>query len=87
MLLLDTWERKLEKNPDIRDDYLETLWAIREAGYLDEYTVLYYGDEAWQVPIEVNVPKFVEWSKNNLGHHKPQKRVIGSWNYAEEIGQ
>ena len=46
MLLLDTWERKLEKNPDIRDDYLETLWAIREAGYLDEYTVHYYGDEA-----------------------------------------
>ncbi len=83
MLLLDTWERKLEKDPDIRDDYLETLWAIREAGYLDEYTVHFYGEEVWQVPIEVNVPKFVEWSKENLGSHKPQKRIIGSWNYAE----
>lgn len=86
MLLLDTWERKLAQNPDVRDDYLETLMAIREAGYLDEYTVHYFGDEVWQVPIEVNVPDFVRWSKQNLAKHRPQKRVIGSWNYAEAEG-
>ena len=84
MLLVDTWERKLEKNPDIRDDYLETLTAIREAGFLDEYTVHYFGDEIWQVPIEVNVDEFVTWQRTNIGRHRPEKRIIGSWNYEDE---
>ena len=81
-LLLDTWERKMAQNPEIHNDYLETLTAIREAGFLDEYTVHYYGDEVWQVPIEVDVDKFVAWKRENLGRHKPEKRIIGSWNYA-----
>lgn len=86
MLLVDTWERKLEQNPEIRDDYLETLAAIREAGFLDEYTVLYFGDDVWQVPIEVNVDEFISWQREHFAGHRPQKRVIGSWNYASEVG-
>jgi hypothetical protein len=85
MLLLDTWERKLAQNPDIRDDYLETLTAIRDAGYLDEYTVHYYGDEVWQVPIEVDVDDFVSWKRDHLGGHKPEKRIIGSWSYSNAM--
>ena len=82
MLLLDTWERRMARNPEIHNDYLETLTAIREAGFLDEYTVHYYGDDVWQVPIEVDVDEFVVWKRENLGRHKPEKRIIGSWNYA-----
>jgi len=84
-LLLDTWERKLAQNPDIRDDYLETLMSIRDAGYLDEYTVRYYGDDGWQVPIEVDVDEFVSWESDHLSGHKPEKRIIGSWSYASAI--
>ncbi len=84
MLLVDTWERKLERNPEIRNDYLETLTAIREAGFLDEYTVHYFGDDIWQVPIEVNVDEFVAWQRAHIGRHKPEKRIIGSWNYASD---
>ena len=87
MLLLDTWERRMAKNPEIHDDYLETLTAIREAGFLDEYTVHYYGDDVWQVPIEVDVDEFVAWKRENLGRHRPEKRIIGSWNYARNTGE
>ena len=86
MLLVDTWERKLEQNSEIRDSYLDTLTAIREAGFLDEYTVHYFGQDAWQVPIEVEVDAFLSWEREHVGPHRPQKRVIGSWNYAAVVG-
>lgn len=86
LLLVETWELKLAQNPDIQDNYLNTLLATREAGFLDEYTVHYFGDDDWLVPIEVDVSEFIAWQRENYDDHRPQKRVIGSWNYASVAG-
>jgi hypothetical protein len=82
-LMLDTWEENLARDPSIRHGYLDDLVRVREAGFLDEYVVNYYGDSEWQVPIEVDVPTFVAWQRDNLRGHKPETRIIGSWNFSE----
>ena len=54
-LMLDTWEENRVENPSIRYEYLDDLVRVREAGFLDEYVVSYYGKSDWQVPVEVDV--------------------------------
>lgn len=79
--LLDTWENQRAEHDDAADPYLDDLLRVREAGFLDEYTVYYFGRKHWQVPAEVNVDDFRQWQRTNLRRHKPQTRLIGSWNY------
>ena len=52
-----------------------------EMGFLDEYTVRYFGNKHWSVPAEVDVPAFRRWQREHLRGHKPRTRIIGSWNY------
>ena len=35
----------------------------------------------WIVPAEVRVDAFRAWQKQHLPRHKPETRIIGSWNY------
>jgi len=79
--LVDTWQDQRREHADIADPYLDDLVVIREAGYLDEYAVRYFGRKHWQVPVEVQVDDFRHWKKKHLRHHKPQTRIIGSWGY------
>jgi hypothetical protein len=79
--LLETWEAQQAEHPAAADPYLDALLRVRAAGYLDEYTVRYFGRRDWQVPVEVRVDEFREWRKRHLGGHRPQTRIIGSWNY------
>lgn len=79
--LLDTWEEQRLEHPGASDAYLDQLLAVREAGFLDEYTVTYFGRKDWQVPAEVQVDRFRRWQREHLRRHKPQTRIIGSWGY------
>ena len=79
--LVETWDEQRLENSDISDDYLDDLIAVRDAGYLDEYTVRYFGRPDWQVPVEVQVDDFRRWQRLHLRGHKPQTRLIGSWGY------
>ena len=79
--LVEAWEAQRAEHQGASDAYLDDLLQVREAGYLDEYTVRYFGRGHWQVPIEVRVADFREWRRTHLRRHKPQTRVIGSWNY------
>ena len=81
-LMLDTWEENLAEDPTIRYEYLDDLVRVREAGFLDEYVVSYYGDRNWQVPVEVDVGAFTAWQRDHLRGHKPETRLIGSWNFS-----
>ncbi len=81
-LLLDSWESHRLDEPAIRDAYLDQLSAVQEAGFLDEYVVRYFGKSHWQVPAEVDVPAFRRWQQRHLPKHRPQTRIVGSWNYA-----
>lgn len=79
--LLDAWETQRASHPGARDDYLDTLLRVRDAGYLDEYTVYYFGRRHWQVPAEVRLDEYRRWARRHLGRHRPATRLIGSWNY------
>ncbi|MDH3619464.1 MAG: hypothetical protein OER91_01135 [Gammaproteobacteria bacterium] len=79
--LLEAWESQRAEHPHARDPYLDTLLVVRDAGFLDEYTVRYFGHDQWQVPAEVNLGEFRAWRREHLRRHRPQTRIIGSWNY------
>jgi len=79
--LVEAWETQREEHEDATDEYLDDLLRVRDAGFLDEYTAHYFGKKHWQVPAEVNADEFRAWRRENLRGHKPQMRIIGSWNY------
>lgn len=79
--LVDTWLEQRAAHPGAADDYLDALLRVREAGYLDEYTVYHFGRRHWQVPAEVRVADFRRWQRRHLPRHRPQTRLVGSWNY------
>ena len=79
--LVEAWASQRAEHPEASDAYLDALLRVRDAGFLDEYTVQYFGRDHWQVPAEVRVADFHAWRRANLGRHKPQTRIIGSWNY------
>lgn len=83
--LLETWDEQVDSEPSARDDYLETLAAVQEAGHLDEYVVYYFGTPAWQVPAEVDMAAFREWQRRYLRNHKASTRIVGSWNYRDRV--
>jgi len=79
--LVEAWEAQRTEHEGATDSYLDDLLRVRDAGYLDEYTVHYFGKQHWQVPAEVRIDAFKAWRRENLRKHKPQMRLIGSWNY------
>ncbi len=81
--LVETWEQQRAEHAGATDDYLDELLIVRDAGYLDEYTVRYFGRRDWQVPAEVDVDEFRRWQRKHLRRHKPETRIIGSWGYRE----
>lgn len=79
--LLETWEEQRAEHVAATDPYLDALLRVREAGYLDEYVVHYFGRRHWQVPAEVRVDEFRRWQQANLRRHRPRTQLVGSWNY------
>jgi hypothetical protein len=82
--LVETWEEQRAEHAGIADPYLDSLLQVRNAGYLDEYTVRYFGRRGWVVPAEVRVNDFQRWQARHLDGHRPETRIIGSWNYRDE---
>jgi hypothetical protein len=79
--LLETWETQCVEHPAAADAYLDALLRVRDAGYLDEYTVHHFGRRHWQVPAEVRLDEYHRWARRQLERHRPETRLIGSWNY------
>ena len=78
--LIDIW---LARGQSASDEYLDTLVAVREEGYLDEYVVHYFDRGEWYVPVEVDLERFDQWRRTHLRRHRPETRIIGSWNYRD----
>ncbi|MEJ2275530.1 MAG: hypothetical protein P8Y01_13335 [Woeseiaceae bacterium] len=72
------------EDPDAADPYLDALLRVQKAGFLDEYTVRYFGRDDWVVPAEVRVADFRRWQQQHLPGHKPETRIIGSWNFGAQ---
>ena len=79
--LLDTWEEQQPQHDGAADAYLDALVDVREAGFLREYTVHYFGRNYWQLPAELRADDFRRWQRKHLRRHKPETRIIGSWGY------
>jgi len=81
--LLDTWEEQRLEHEGATDAYLDSLVHVRDAGFLNEYTVEYFGRRHWQVPAELRPDDFRYWQRKHLRHHEPETRIIGSWGYRQ----
>ncbi|MDH3338265.1 MAG: hypothetical protein OEM85_18240 [Gammaproteobacteria bacterium] len=86
-VLVDAWAEQRAEDPDVRDSYLDELLAIREAGYLGEYTAYFFRRNNWQVPDEVDADAFDDWRRQHLRRHRPQTRTIGYWGYRDKSAQ
>jgi len=84
-LLLDSWTEKQRLHPLIADDYLDELKLIQRAGFLDEYVVRHFRRDHWQPPVDSDVAAYRRWQQRNIPTHKPETRIVGSWNYARKV--
>lgn len=84
-VLVDTWDEKKQLNPDLADEYLDDLSSVRYAGFLAEYTTRYFGKKSWSPPDGLRAREFKSWRKKNLRGHQPITRIIGSWNYKNNV--
>jgi len=83
--LINAWEEKRQQNQYINDQYLDALGDVQAAGFLAEYTQHYFGKKDWELPEGLRADEFNVWRKQNLRRHRPQTRIIGSWNYKELV--
>ena len=83
--LVNTWQEKHLQNPDISDEYLDTLSIVQDAGFLAEYTARFFGKSHWELPEGLRVDAFGTWRRENLRGHKPETQIIGSWNYRDKV--
>jgi hypothetical protein len=83
--LVNTWQERLQQDQQLSDTYLDTLTEVQYAGFLAEYTVHYFGNEDWSTPDGLRELEFERWRRTNLRGHKPRTRLVGSWNYRENI--
>jgi hypothetical protein len=79
--LINAWEEKRQQNQDIKDKYLDALGEVQFAGFLAEYTQRYFGKKHWEPSEGLRMSEFQAWQKKNLRSHRPETRIIGSWNY------
>lgn len=89
--LLESWREKRDL-PEMRDagnpdhEYLDALSSVDEAGFLAEYVARYFDRKSWRLPENLRTQEFLEWRRVHLRGHRPQTRLIGSWNYAHKVG-
>ena len=80
-VLVDAWAEHRAENAEISDDYLDSLLAVREAGYLGQYTVEYLSRPGWRVPEQPGAEGFRAWQRRHLRRHRPETRLIGYWGW------
>jgi len=80
--LLESWQ---EKRPPGGDEYLDDLLGVRDAGYLPEYVASHYRRPGWTLPGDLDMAGFRAYRAAHLGGHRPEKRLVGSWNYARNV--
>ena len=84
-LMLETWADKKSMDPLAADEYLDQLLLVRNAGFLDEYVARHFRRNGWQLPGDLDIGAYRRWQRDNIPHHKPRTRIIGSWNYANNV--
>ncbi len=84
-LLLQTWSEKQAKAAESENEYLNDLAEVQTAGYLAEYVATFLEKSHWETPDNLKTRDFRKWQRKHLRDHKPETRIIGSWNYARNV--
>ena len=84
-LMLDTWLEKQAFNPGNEDSYLDDLAVIKHAGYLREHVARHFSKRHWDMPHDLDLAAYEGWARENIPGHKPETRIIGSWNYSRNV--
>lgn len=85
--LANAWEEKRQIDPSISDAYLDTLTEIEYAGFLAEYTAVYFPQRNWQLPEGLRLEEFQAWRARHLRGHRARTQVTGSWNYKSKVDE
>ena len=85
--LVDTWANQRALDPPARDDYLDDLARVDEAGFLPEYVAEHFASRHWRMPAGLDERGYDEWRRGNLPRHRPVTRLIGSWNYSRNVNR
>lgn len=83
--LLATWREKKQRRPAISDTYLDTLLAVQDAGFLQEYVDDQFGRRHWEKPDGLKTGEYDRWMSRHFPRHRSETRLIGSWNYARNV--
>ena len=83
--LLEAWRDHQQKNADLADPYLDALAEVQFNGFLAEYVVHFFGQTRWTPPEGLRLEAFADYRRKHLPRHKPQTRIIGSWNFKEKV--
>lgn len=81
--LLNAWQEQRQQHANAADPYLDSLLDVRAAGFLNEYTVHYFGHKDWVTPTVLRDDEFRRWQRQHLRRHNPETRIIGSWGYRQ----
>ena len=84
-MLLDAWNEDRAKPPLIEDRYLDELTEVQRAGFLPEYVARHFQKNHWELPTDMDVRAYRRWQRRELPNHKPDMRIVGSWNYAHKV--
>lgn len=83
--LVDSWGERHAEDAGLRNRYLDDLTKIRDAGFLREYVASQHRRREWTLPDDLDMRAFRRWQRLRLHGHKPETRLIGSWNYASDV--
>ena len=69
------WEEMKPKAGTPSNPYLDDLLMVQKAGFLREYTWIYFRDPAWPPPDDLRMTLFEDWRNTNLKRHTPETRA------------
>jgi len=84
-LMLETWREKQAIDTRARNDYLDDLDIVDDSGFLQEYVARHFGKRHWAIPGDLEVNAYRDWAHDVIPGHRPETRIIGSWNYARNV--
>lgn len=83
--LVDAWVEQGGAGHGRHAEYLDELVLVNDRGYLEEYVAHHFRRREWNIPDALELNTYRRWEKMSLPDHRPETRIVGSWNYAGKV--
>ncbi len=70
--LAKIWKELGDADAGLKNPYLDALLKVYEAGYIREYTWMFFASDEWSQPDGLLLEEFSTWSTENLVNHNPE---------------